>query len=171
MTDAFETLGVAPRFGLDPIELEQRHRALSAALHPDRYAGRPAGERRQALGRAIEVNAAYRELKDPLRRGELLLARAEAHAEPPIDDEFLMEALEAREELRELAKRRDVPGIESALARVERLACSLEGELSALLDAAELNAESSQRAAELLGRLRYHRRYLDEARTHLDDLC
>lgn len=170
MTDAFETLGVVPRFGLDPVELEQRHRALSAAIHPDRYAGRPAGERRQALGRAIEVNAAYRELKDPLRRGELLLARAPAHVDPPIDDEFLMEALEAREELRELAKRRDVPGIEAALGRVEGLTRAIEADLSALLDVAEPSAESSRSAAELLGRLRYHRRYLDEARTHLDDL-
>lgn len=170
MTDAFETLGVAPRFGLDPGELEQRHRALSAALHPDRYVGRPAGERRQALGRAIEVNAAYRELKDPLKRGELLLARAPAYAEPPIDDDFLMEALEAREELRELAKRRDVSGIEAALGRVEQAARALEAELARLLDAAEPDAASSARAAVLLGQLRYHRRYLDEARTHLDDL-
>lgn len=170
MTDAFETLGVAPRFGLDLALLEQRHRALSAALHPDRYVGRPAGERRQALGRAIEVNAAYRELRDPLRRAELLLARAPAHAEPPIDDDFLMEALEAREDLRELAKRRDISGIEAALASVEVAVRALEAELSTLLDEDAPSGASTTRAAALLGQLRYHRRYLDEARTHLDEL-
>ena len=59
--DPFETLGVEPRFDLDLTALEKRHRELSGALHPDRYTGRPASERRMALDRAIKVNEAWRE--------------------------------------------------------------------------------------------------------------
>jgi molecular chaperone HscB len=71
----FEALGVEPSFALDLAILEQRHRELSRALHPDRHAASGAGERRMALGRAIEVNEAYRILKDPVRRAEALLAQ------------------------------------------------------------------------------------------------
>ncbi len=66
--DPFDTLGVEPRFDLDLAALERRHRDLSRALHPDRYAGAPAAERRLALGRAIDANEALRVLKDPIRR-------------------------------------------------------------------------------------------------------
>ena len=48
-----ELLGVPALFALDEQELEKRHRDLSRALHPDRYAGRPSSERREALSRAI----------------------------------------------------------------------------------------------------------------------
>ena len=76
MADPFDTLGVEPRFDLDSSALEQRHRDLSRALHPDRYTGAPAAERRLSLGRAIDVNEAFRVLKDPIRRAEALLRRA-----------------------------------------------------------------------------------------------
>ena len=73
-SDPFEALGVEPAFNLDLALLEQRHRDLSRALHPDRHASSGAAERRMALGRAIEVNEAFRKLKDPIRRAEALLA-------------------------------------------------------------------------------------------------
>ena len=63
MTDPFELLGIPARYDLDLDELATRQRDLSRALHPDRYAGRGASERRQALGKAIEVNEAARLLK------------------------------------------------------------------------------------------------------------
>ena len=58
MSDPFETLGVEARFDLDLRAVEQRHRDLSKALHPDRYTGAPAAERRMSLSRAIDVNEA-----------------------------------------------------------------------------------------------------------------
>src|SRR5262245_41178207 len=76
MIDPFETLGVEPRYNLDLRALEQRHRDLSKALHPDRYASAPAAERRLSLSRAIDVNEAFRALRDPVRRAEALVRRA-----------------------------------------------------------------------------------------------
>src|SRR5689334_12410104 len=74
--DPFEVFGIPPRFEVDLAALELRHRDLSKALHPDRYAGAPAAERRLALNRAIEVNEAWRVLREPVKRAEALFARA-----------------------------------------------------------------------------------------------
>ena len=76
MNDPFQTLGVDARFDLDLGAVEKRHRDLSRALHPDRYADASATERRMSLSRAIEVNEAWRALRDPVRRAEALLTRA-----------------------------------------------------------------------------------------------
>src|SRR5690606_9489155 len=98
--DAFDLMGLEPSFRIDSERLERTHRELSSALHPDRYLGRSSTERQAALGKAIEVNAAYKLLRNPLERGQLLLQRlgvpTSATQLPP---EFLMEIMELREEL------------------------------------------------------------------------
>src|SRR5262245_16374287 len=112
MFDPFETLGVEARFDLDLGALERRHRDLSKALHPDRYVGAPAAERRLSLSRAIDVNEAFRILRDPIRRAEALLQRAgvpggeadELKASP----DLLLEMMEAREALAEARQAKDL---------------------------------------------------------------
>jgi molecular chaperone HscB len=176
MTDPFETLGVEPRFDLDLRAIEQRHRDLSRALHPDRYAGAPAAERRMALGRAIEVNEAWRVLRDPIRRAEALLARSGVPApEGPADAKpspaLLMEMMESREELSEAAKRRDralVIGLGDAMRARERAALSA---VAAGLDGAGGDAKRIQGVLPLLGELRYYRRFLDEVSAIEEDLA
>src|SRR5690242_15718215 len=112
MSDPFDTLGVEPRFDLDPDKLAERHRDLSRTLHPDRYAGAPAAERRMALGKAIEVNDAYRVLKDPVRRAEALLRRAGVPVgetvEPKPSQALLMDMMERREELADARRAKDL---------------------------------------------------------------
>ena len=144
MADPFETLGVEPRFDLDLGAVEQRHRDLSRALHPDRYAGAPAAERRLSLGRAIDVNEAFRVLKDPVRRAEALLRRAGVPvgeiSEPRPPPDLLMEMMEAREDLSGAARAKDLAKVaqlgEGMRARqdevtrrlgVRRLAAVLDG--------------------------------------------
>ena len=123
MSDPFSTLGVEPAFDLDLAVLERRHRELSRELHPDRYVGRPAGERRQALGRAIEVNEAWRVLKDPIRRAEALLTLSGTPVgetnEPKPDPELLMDMMEQRESLAEARQKRD-PALLEKLAGTMR---------------------------------------------------
>src|SRR5262249_12483051 len=190
MNDPFETLGVEPRLGRDLEALERRPRALSKALHPDRYTGAPAAERRLALGRAIDVNEAFRVLKDPVRRAEALLRRAGVPvgeiSEPRPPPDLLMEMMEAREELSGAARAKD-------LAKVARLAegmragrDSVTGRLGNLLDAglvggAPQNGEPAgpagagdpqkmSAALPSLGELRYIRRFLDEVSAIEDEL-
>ena len=116
VADAFEIFEFEPRFDLDLADLAARHKEMSLALHPDRFAGRSAAERRTALSKAIEVNEAKRRLSDPVQRAEVLLARLAAPTgegrEPPAAPELLMEMMERREALREAALRRDKGAVE-----------------------------------------------------------
>lgn len=171
VSDPFETLGLAPVFELDPATLERRHRELSRALHPDRYAGRPSSERQQALGRAIEVNEAFRKLRDPVHRAEVLLAR---HGRPvvegggtPADPALLMTVMERREALGDARRGRDL-GAVRALTRSVR-----EREQRVLAEMAKAFVQlppDFARIEPLLGELRYHHRFLEEALAIEDEL-
>ncbi|MEZ4441089.1 MAG: Fe-S protein assembly co-chaperone HscB [Polyangiaceae bacterium] len=164
--DPFETLGVEPRFDLDLTALEKRHRELSGALHPDRYTGRPASERRMALDRAIKVNEAWRLLRDPVRRAESLLAargvERDEKSEPKASRGLLMEMMEVREELAEAKAHKDL----DALARLGRRMREREGEVLATLDEGFHDAGNDDAALTALlpklGELRYLRRFFEE---------
>ena len=169
--DPFETLGVEPLFGLDLASLEQRHRDLSRALHPDRHAASGAAERRMALGRAIEVNEAFRVLKDPVRRAEALLAQRGVLSgegkEPPASPALLMEVMERREALAEIRQHNNEAALQRQIADVRakeaRTLAILIGEFAApSLNSAEI--------LKRIGELRYYRRFLEEAASIADDL-
>jgi molecular chaperone HscB len=170
--DPFETLGIEPAFALDLPAVERRHRELSRALHPDRYVGRPAAERRQALSRAIEVNEAWRLLKDPVRRAEALLAKrgiqiAEGE-EPRAEPELLMRMMELREQLSEARRNGD---LRSVAALATQVAAEQERVLAGLAARfAEAQQNGSAELLPLLGELRYYRRFLDEASAIEDEL-
>jgi molecular chaperone HscB len=160
-SDPFALLGVEPRFDLDDEALAERHRDLSRALHPDRYASAPAAERRLALGKAIEVNEAYRTLRDPVKRAEAVaklagLAVGEDR-EPKASPALLMEMMEAREELSEASRAKD-------LGRVESLGAGMRArEKAVVASISEAFAKGdTARVLPLLGELRYVRRFLDE---------
>jgi molecular chaperone HscB len=169
--DPFEALGVEPVFSLDLAVLEQRHRDLSRALHPDRYAAAGAAERRMALGRAIEVNEAFRNLKDPVRRAEALLAKRGVQSgegkEPPAAPALLMEVMERREALADIRQNKN----HAALTRLVAEVRADEARTQAAL-AKEFASEASVPAEILkyVGQLRYYRRFLEEAESIADDL-
>ena len=168
--DPFETLGVEPAYSLDLAILEQRHRDLSRALHPDRHAASGAAERRMALGRAIEVNEAFRTLKDPVRRAEALLARRGTHSgegkEPPASPALLMEVMERREALAEVRQTKNEAALTRLIAEVSAEALRTQTALGNEF------ASPTGNPAEILkriGELRYYRRFLDEAASIADD--
>jgi molecular chaperone HscB len=169
VTSAFETLGVEPRFDLDLEALAQRHRDVSRALHPDRYVGAPAAERRLALGRAIDANEAYRVLKDPVRRAEALLAQAGVAVgetrEPKPPPELLMEMMEVREELAEAKQAKDLARVRALATTMQARKASTEERLGVLL------STSPTDAVPMLGELRYMRRFLDEVSAIEDELA
>ena len=164
MTDPFTALGVAPRYDLDLGALERQHRALSRALHPDRYAGRARGERREALGRAIAVNQAWRVLRDPVGRAEALLETLGLGdgAEPPASPEFLLELMEERETLAEARSARDLPRVQRLASAMREQETALVGELGREFAGlgAQPDPEAVARLRQKLGELRYCRRYL-----------
>lgn len=175
MKDPFDTLGVEARFELELAALEMRHRELSKALHPDRYSGAPAAERRLALSRAIDVNEAFRVLKDPIRRAEALLQRAGAAvgetSEPKASPALLMEMMEAREELAEAGRAKDLARVgklgEAMGEREAQILRRLGGAFAAAAGAPQKHAE----ILPVLGELRYIRRFLDEVSAIEEELA
>jgi molecular chaperone HscB len=119
-SDHFQMLGLERRFALDPAELERRYLERSREVHPDRQGNRPADQRAEAAGQAMQLNLAYRTLKRELPRAEHLLQLAGVRIgdNEPVKQDLLLEILELREEL--AAAR--AAGDAAALARMEAAA-------------------------------------------------
>jgi molecular chaperone HscB len=171
MTSPFELLGVPVLFALDEQELEKRHRDLSRALHPDRYAGRPSSERREALSRTISVNEAFRRLRDPISRAEALLeqlGRAVSETnQPRPEPALLMQVMEQREALSAARRACDKDTIASIAAQANERA---EDAAEHMADAFSEEPVPVERVLKLLGELRYLRRLKEEAGAALDEL-
>ena len=72
-SDYFSLLGFTPVFSLDSKALEAAYFAMQRLFHPDRFIGKPALERQQAMGRSVDINNAYETLRNPLSRAQYLL--------------------------------------------------------------------------------------------------
>lgn len=154
-SDRFAVLGFQAGFD-EPEGLEERFRTLSRKLHPDRFARASAQERRYSLEQTTLLNEAYRTLKDPVRRAEHLLALRGVKGDPKMSPGFLEETMEDRERLME-AKASGEPLDALAAAVREKQGRTLR-DVRALLE----KGGDLSRAAELLARMRYYARYLDE---------
>ena len=168
--DPFATLGLPRSYDVDLPAVEKTHRELSRALHPDRFVNAGASERREALSKAVEVNEAWRVVRDPIRRAEALLQLAGAavgeEKAPPTDPEFLMEMLEQREALSEAKQAKD-------LARVHEMAKAIEGRSRAVEQALGEGFARGEAASLVarLGELKFYRRFLDEVSAIEDELA
>ena len=168
--DPFATLGIPRKFDVDLAAVERTHRELSRALHPDRFVGAPPSERRAALTKAVEVNEAWRVVRDPIRRAEALLTLAgaavgEGH-EPKADPEFLMEMLEQREALAEARHSRDLGAVRKMVAAIEARAANVERRLSDGFSRGEASSLVGS-----VGELRFYRRFVEEASAIADELA
>jgi molecular chaperone HscB len=170
--DHFQVLGVAAGFEVDVTELERRYKDLTRVLHPDRHARAEARARRASLERSVQLNEAWRTLRDPVRRAEYLLARAGVEVAPekggpPVPQALLMEVMELREGLAEARVSGDG-------ARVERLAADVRRRHAEAMErvragfAAAPAPDLAAIAAELVA-VRYFDRFLDEVAGHAEE--
>jgi len=74
--DGFAALGVPRKFSIDVGVAEANFKRLSRQVHPDRFATADPRARKAALSRTVQLNEAWRTLKDPMRRAEYLLELA-----------------------------------------------------------------------------------------------
>jgi molecular chaperone HscB len=160
--DHFRRLGMEPGFDVDLDVVEKRYLGFQRAIHPDRFASRPAKERAFAEAQAVALNQAYETLKDPLRRAAYLLNLKGVDAsvskdETVRDPELLMEAMEAREALMEA----------TSIEKVEKLQAKAGADAIALLSGISkaFASDDLEAANRLTTRLKYLRKYLDETRT------
>lgn len=166
----FAILGVAARYDLDLGAVEKTHRELSRALHPDKYVAASASERREALSRAVEVNEAWRIVRDPIGRAEALLelrgAPLREGAEPKAEPEFLMEMLELREALADARHGKDLLAVRKLAQGVEERSKAAEAELVLGFASDDVSALGGK-----VGELRFYRRFLDEVSAIEEELA
>lgn len=176
-TDYFRVFGIPRAFPIDDADLERRYKEMTKLLHPDRYARADASARRASLDRSVQLNEAWRTLRDPIRRAEYLLSlhgieigemagaskpgQLIEHATLPVPQVLLMEVLELREALAEAHETKDQQETEALIDKVRsRLA-------TVMADVAKGFAASPPELSTIAARLvtvRYYRRFLDEAR-------
>ncbi len=106
--DFFALFDLPPEFDIDLAQLESRYIELQNQLHPDRIAAKGGQEKLAAQGRAIDVNAAYQALKNPLTRAAYLLrsggADFDIESERTVhDQELLVEMMDRREQAFEVS--------------------------------------------------------------------
>jgi len=163
--DPFELLGIERRFDVDIAALEKRHRELSRALHPDKFAGAGASERRAALEKAASVNEAWRIVREPIRRAEALFRLAGIPVgednEPKSTPMFLMDVLEHREALADARAAKDLAKVAALGAAMRERAVAAEKRLAGGFASASSAAEV-EKLLPLLGELRFYKRFLDE---------
>jgi len=174
--DAFDVLALRPAFELDMGELERRYRDLQKQLHPDKFAQASSGERRESLARAVDVNHAYRTLRDDLQRAELLLLRLGGPREgrETSDPALLMEVMELREALSEAKAERNHAAVGALRVDVAKRASTAIACLAAAFATLEPSGGAPVPASErkdpgelaeahrALARLRYYRRFQEE---------
>ena len=163
--DKFAVLGLPRGFELEARQLDERFRTLSRKLHPDRFARATARERRFSLEQTTLLNDAYRTLQDPARRAEHLL---ELRGVRPLSDtampeEFLEDAMADREKLLEAKMEGGKDGVEQLSAGIRKKRDAALKEIASVLRDASPQPAALSRVSELLARLRYYARYLDEA--------
>lgn len=168
--DPFATLGIARSFDVDLGAAERVHRELSRALHPDKFVRAGPSERRAALAKAVEVNEAWRVVRDPIRRAEALLglngvAAGDGH-EPSPESDFLMEMLEQREALGDAKQTGDLSAVRSMAGAVAEKARKVERSLAEGF----ARGERGEALLPKLGQMRFYRRLLDEASAIEDEL-
>ena len=172
--DPFATLGLERTYELDLRAAEKTHRELSRALHPDRYVGSGASERREALEKAVLVNEAWRMVKDPIRRAEALFTLAGVRVgdthEPKPSPVLLMDMMEQREALADARSKRDLLAVKRLVAEMTSRQASVEAELAAGFDSAGGDRGKLTPFVAKLGELRYCRRFLEDASAIADDL-
>ncbi|EGR3201978.1 co-chaperone HscB [Vibrio parahaemolyticus] len=112
----FELFGLPSQFQLDGSLLSSQFRELQKRFHPDNFATASERDRLMSVQKAAQINDAYQVLKHPISRAEYILAEQgmEIRGEQQTmqDPMFLMEQMELREELEDIA---DCSDPESAL--------------------------------------------------------
>ncbi|MFS1420305.1 co-chaperone HscB [Vibrio splendidus] len=151
----FELFGLPLQFQLDGSLLSSQFRDLQRQFHPDKFAIASERDRLLAVQKAAQINDAYQVLKNPISRAEYLLVQhgEDIRGEQQTMQEpmFLMEQMELREELEDIADSSDP---EDALFAFEgKVSKMYKQQLSAIQQ--ELESEAWLEAADRVRKLKF----------------
>ncbi|NIY82685.1 co-chaperone HscB [Vibrio hepatarius] len=151
----FELFGLPSQFTLDGSLLSSQFRELQKRFHPDNFASASERDRLLAVQKASQINDAYQILKNPISRAEYMLSEngvdIRAEQQTMQDPMFLMEQMELREELEEIADKTDP---EDALFDFEsKVSKMYKHHLRTVED--ELNGELWLQAADSVRKLKF----------------
>lgn len=162
--DHFARLGLERAWRVDRNALEDAYLARSRRYHPDRHVGADSATRRAALEHSSALNEAYQVLRNRVRRAEYLVKLGGVDLDssdpqtgaPHPEQSFLIEMIERRERLDEIASAGD-----DALGELQE---EIEDELEQVFDAgvAALERGDPRAAAAALVHRRYLQRFNDE---------
>ncbi|MDX2421617.1 MAG: Fe-S protein assembly co-chaperone HscB [Amphritea sp.] len=126
----FEFLALPVTYQLDLQALSERSRELQKTLHPDRFSHLSDRERRLSVQYTAYLNEAVATLKNPLSRAQYLLKLEGidtfSESQVQLDPMFLMQQMELRESLEDIASASDPD------ADIERLRQTVEQEMKSL---------------------------------------
>ncbi|CDT25886.1 MULTISPECIES: co-chaperone HscB [Vibrio] len=151
----FELFGLPLQFQLDGSLLSSQFRDLQRQFHPDKFATASERDRLLAVQKAAQINDAYQVLKNPISRAEYLLVQhgedIRGEQQTLQDPMFLMEQMELREELEDIADSSDP---EDALFAFEgKVSKMYKQQLSAIQQ--ELDSEAWLEAADRVRKLKF----------------
>jgi molecular chaperone HscB len=155
----FELFGLETAFELDLAQLSTAFQQLQKTAHPDKFAHASNQEQLLAVQKSANINDAYQTLKNPLRRADYLLTLrgTDMPSEQASfqDNAFLMQQMELREMLAEVASADDV---DAALLNLRALLDNgyqqLFVQLQQLL--AEQTLTANQQASDILRKLKFY---------------
>ena len=161
----FELFNIPVSFDVDLSVLPQTYQQLQRLTHPDKFASGSEQEKLVAIQKNAQVNDAYSVLKSPLSRAEYLLSLRGIdlqHEQQTIKDTaFLMQQMEWREELAEIAGRTDpLSALESLEDEINQTIKSDLIKLKNFLESEGSLAE--QNAADIIRQLKFLYKMLSE---------
>jgi len=168
----FDVLGVPRSYFLEPALIEDRFKDLNRKLHPDRFAQRPAQERRMSLDWTTAVNDAARTLRDPQRRATYLLKsygldvekESGKNAMQRLPPEFLEEVLEQREALDDAKAAKNLDKVRALARTAEQRTSVVQAQMAEALGGFETGGDRAllEKAGGALAVLKYFTRFQEE---------
>ena len=134
----FELFTLPFQFEVDLNRLNEVYRELQREVHPDKYANADEHTKLLAVQKSAQVNDGFETLKSPLMRAEYMLAEQgvdiQIEQKTLQDPEFLMQQMELREQLEDIAAMDDPDdAIEDFEQQIKQLKDGLYNELAPLL--------------------------------------
>ncbi|OAN14283.1 cobalamin 5'-phosphate synthase [Photobacterium jeanii] len=157
----FELFGLPFQFELDGSLLSNQFRELQRRFHPDNFATASERDRLMAVQKAAQINDAFQTLKHPISRAEYMLSEhgvdIRGEQQTLQDPMFLMQQMELREELEEIADAKDEDALFDFEGKTKQLLKAQLTELKSLLE-----GENWNQAADAVRKLKFIDKLRDE---------